>query len=69
MPKFPSFSNNKIVLEIPSSGHMYGQHFFCISVTADTLNDYGEALEVDHVYTVPESSVPSSLSSTFSNLV
>ena len=39
MPKYPSFTNHKVNIEIPDSQSLYGQHFFCFSAVANDIGD------------------------------
>lgn len=38
LPKFPTFTNNKIVLVNAKNSDVYGQHLFCMSLSLDTLS-------------------------------
>ena len=39
MPKYPSFTNHIVSIEIPDSQSLYGQHFFCFSAGANDIGD------------------------------
>ncbi|KAL4475091.1 hypothetical protein ABPG74_001787 [Tetrahymena malaccensis] len=60
-PKFPLIENGKIQLSIKSNQTIYGQHYFCISTQAFSLDQIAAAYNVDWPY-VYDGHVPPSFS-------
>ncbi|KAL4512090.1 hypothetical protein ABPG72_005092 [Tetrahymena utriculariae] len=60
-PKFPFIENGKIQLQIKANQTIYGQHYFCISTQAFSLNQIAAAYNVDWPY-VYDGHVPPSFS-------
>ena len=50
LPRFPTrTSTNQILTELPSNAGVYGQHFFCITVSKDTSEKIAELLNYINV--------------------
>ena len=50
MPKYPAFIEHRVVVEIPDSQSVYGQHFFCFSVSGNEMGEILRKASVARLY-------------------
>eukprot|EP00111_Clytia_hemisphaerica_P012202 TCONS_00035821-protein len=65
VPHFPDFAKNGY--SYPSSGHKYGQMFFCMTLNSSAINDVGLQLRYNNPY-VQDSFMPEEWNDKFPNI-